>query len=495
MMSQPMKPETVQMKEVSVWRAVGVAGLAAWLVVACAGAPGRAAAGQALPPGSGEVALVSPSSGEAADVNDPRKLPVIADLDLSNATLAQSFDRIRDASGVNLVVRWPALKAAGVDPDKPVRMRLWDTRVGGALDIVLFKTLGADPKVVWQLRGNVIVVSTPEDLSDSYTRTFDVRDLVRAIHDASREQDNPLTWAESEWELIRVVTDAVDPGSWFDAGGSLGAIKMTRRRLVVTQSLENTRKVGTLLDSLRDELNAPPPARAERPQAPARNDGPRGVAAVLLKDVTLIENLDLPNSTFEQAMGRISAVANVPVEVNWRALESAGFTRDTPVSVHLRQVPLGRALVEVLSAGGHGTRFRATEVDGVVTVSTWEDVKPEPARFYDVRDLLDAVKGSAASGPKGAGGREQKTGDAEAEIIRLITENVEPESWREKGGSHGTIRCLWGRLIVVQTADAHQVLERFLATLRHEFMKDDPPAAPPKSPSAPSTPAPRPAGG
>ena len=285
------------------------------------------------------------------------------------------------------------------------------------------------------------------------------------------------------------------PDSWFDNGGSIGAIHLVRRRLIVTQSGEGIRRVEAFLTDLRNELLAPPPAT--RPAVPVivPIEVRPGTTAVLLTQAIRIEKLDLPKVTLEQAIEQLGKAADVPMEVNWRAIENAGVSRRTPVSVHLRDVPLGQALVDVLSgAGGGVVWFRAWEHDGNVRVSTWEDRKPGPARFYDIRDLLQALRATQADRFSGAGGREGGTRHPEDEIIRSVTENVEPDSWRDAGGSDGSIRSLWGRLIVVQTPEGHRALERYLATLRREFVKDDTARPPATSPSAPTRPSP-PVGG
>jgi hypothetical protein len=54
------------------------------------------------------------------------------------------------------------------------------------------------------------------------------------------------------------------------------------------------------------------------------------------------------------------------------------------------------------------------------------------------------------------------------ELMKLITDTVDPTSWREAGGNAGTIRGLNGMLVVTQTPDAQKRIEDLLKTLRSE---------------------------
>jgi len=72
-------------------------------------------------------------------------------------------------------------------------------------------------------------------------------------------------------------------------------------------------------------------------------------------------------------------------------------------------------------------------------------------------------------GGGGGGGGEgqaelQPTVTTEA-MTSLIMETIEPESWRDKGGSVGSLRFLGSRLIVTHTPDAHKALSNLLQEL------------------------------
>ena len=52
------------------------------------------------------------------------------------------------------------------------------------------------------------------------------------------------------------------------------------------------------------------------------------------------------------------------------------------------------------------------------------------------------------------------------DIKKLITDTVAPDSWRDAGGTIGSIQELSGQLIVTQIADNHKKLQGVLEQLR-----------------------------
>src|SRR5439155_2391569 len=52
------------------------------------------------------------------------------------------------------------------------------------------------------------------------------------------------------------------------------------------------------------------------------------------------------------------------------------------------------------------------------------------------------------------------------EITALITQTVAPDSWRDAGGTIGSVRELQGQLIVTQTPENQRLLQGLLEQLR-----------------------------
>ncbi len=144
--------------------------------------------------------------------------------------------------------------------------------------------------------------------------------------------------------------------------------------------------------------------------------------------------------------------------VNWKALEAAGLDRNTPVSVSLRDVPFSKALTTILASVGGTANLSYTVDDGVITISTRDDLVasvPPRVATYDIRDLLiqpdnsippslDISTASQSASGSGGGGGQSLFGNTQTQqnapnmdrdvIVKGITDaiiqTVAPETWR-----------------------------------------------------------------
>jgi hypothetical protein len=100
--------------------------------------------------------------------------------------------------------------------------------------------------------------------------------------------------------------------------------------------------------------------------------------------------------------------------------------------------------------------------DGVITVTTAADLKTTVTKVFDVRDLVRAMRSESQQHHE-----EPITWfEIEDKLIVIITEHIDPESWRDAGGSVGTVRAAAaGRFVVTQTRDNMRQVERLLAEL------------------------------
>jgi general secretion pathway protein D len=201
---------------------------------------------------------------------------------------------------------------------------------------------------------------------------------------------------------------------------------------------------------------------------------------------------------FSDVIDFLRDITGANIFVNWRALEAAGIDRNTPVTARLRDVRFSKALATILSDVGGGTVPLGYTIDeGVITISTDEDLsKNTLTRVYDIRDLIIEVPefgnaptfnlqnqtgqtsggggggggggSSLFGGAGGAGGEQQQRTRQQLveEITKLITETVAPDSWRDAGGTVGSVRELQGQLIVTQTPENQRLLQGLLEQLR-----------------------------
>ena len=242
--------------------------------------------------------------------------------------------------------------------------------------------------------------------------------------------------------------------------------------------------------------------------AEQRSGGAGDRATVAVLDRTLPE-VAFDAVAFGDVIDFLRDVSTANLFVNWKSLEAAGIDRTTPVTARLHNVKFSKALNVILdSVGGGQTKLGYTIDEGVITISTQDDLsKNVVVRVYDIRDLiinvpdftdapqfsLDASQnqqgGGGGGGGGGAGGggggqianqlfananqqnqlnRDQGPSrqDLVDAITKLIEDTVATDTWKDNGGSVGAVRELEGQLIVTQTPENHRQLFNLLEQLR-----------------------------
>jgi hypothetical protein len=211
-------------------------------------------------------------------------------------------------------------------------------------------------------------------------------------------------------------------------------------------------------------------------------------------------------SSLKDCVDFLRDVSGANIHVNWRALEAAGITGDTPVNMRLREVSLRKILTTLLNEAGPGGILTFYTSEGVIEVTTGELADKEMiTRVYPVDDLimeipdftdapnfsLDQQQGSSGGGGGGRGGgggggrggssygggggggggglfgnsggsgatkektaTKQERADA---LVTMIRETIRPEIWREAGGT-ASIRYYNGNLIVTAPRSVQEAL-------------------------------------
>lgn len=182
------------------------------------------------------------------------------------------------------------------------------------------------------------------------------------------------------------------------------------------------------------------------------------------------------------AIDFIRDAGRLNLRVDWKALETAGIDRATPVSFQLHNVTLRRALEMLLREAGGGVKLAWELEDGIVEITTQEVADSRlVVEVYDIRDLLfsplDAgnppeiqfqlepiTRGGGGGGGgslfpnAGSGNREADTPQTRGEALaELIQATVRPEIWQVNGGP-ATIRYYNQSLIVSAPRSVHNMI-------------------------------------
>jgi hypothetical protein len=181
--------------------------------------------------------------------------------------------------------------------------------------------------------------------------------------------------------------------------------------------------------------------------------------------------------------------------VDWNALGEAGIDRGARVSARLNNVRFSTALDVILSGVSTSNAKVAYEIaGGGLRIGLKDDLDRASLtrRVYDVGDLLVAVPDSVpavrttrpapATLPTSTGDDWQdddsQSGDSRQntpvrfradELIHLIRDTVASDTWREDGGTLGSIEEQGGRLAVTQTPENHRQILNLLAQLRENL--------------------------
>jgi hypothetical protein len=229
-----------------------------------------------------------------------------------------------------------------------------------------------------------------------------------------------------------------------------------------------------------------------------RSTAPRVSPAAMTRQRQIDAGLDriVPAVNFnktplDQAIDFLRKQTQSNISVNWRALEAAGVDRKTPVTLRLSQVSLRSALRETAELAGGGTVRVGWYVgsDGIIRFTTEEQLATQAEmRIYDVRDLIRAdfdLPARISADPFFPAGSPTYLNSMDR-LILLLTETVEPVSWRDNGGVVGNIRAFAGRLIVVQSAAAHAQIAELLDQLRNDSAQEHPTTTRSEKPTLPA---------
>jgi general secretion pathway protein D len=222
-------------------------------------------------------------------------------------------------------------------------------------------------------------------------------------------------------------------------------------------------------------------------------------------DVAVFKQLDeivdlselTPEMPFSEAIEELKNSVEPPLNiiVLWRDLyDNADIDQTTPINMDaISAIPLGRALEFLLeSVSGGFADLRYAVENGVIKIATVESLAVKMKTFvYDIADLIArpadyyaqpqqqaAVTGGAeTAGGEGLGqqtGQQQLTPQAvltlalaRAEALRLlIEETIAPDSWYDAGGEGMITIHENKKLIVYQSLEVHNQIEKLLKDLR-----------------------------
>ncbi|MGH7244381.1 MAG: hypothetical protein ACREJD_13295 [Phycisphaerales bacterium] len=204
--------------------------------------------------------------------------------------------------------------------------------------------------------------------------------------------------------------------------------------------------------------------------------------------------VDFTETPLEKAVDWVAKTGSIKMDIDWPSLEKVGINKDTPVTVNLSTIRLDHLLDLIVSkVSPDPTSAAAWEVqDGVLRFASAEAINKSTLMvIYDIRDLLIEVpdysdvpqfdlNSALQSGSGGGGGTSpfsggqqqttkgpQRTAEERTdELVRILTEQIDPDNWRENGGAVGFVSRFKGNLLITNTPKNHRAIGSLLRRLR-----------------------------
>jgi hypothetical protein len=286
-------------------------------------------------------------------------------------------------------------------------------------DVPLASVLGLllEPlDLAWVIRNETIVVTS---------RGCEETSLDLEIHDVS-DLLRPLGGPRAIDHLMEIVSDSIAPTTW-DLVGGPGSMAHFGDLLLVSQTRPVRAGVTRLLDDLRTLYGLPRQAPAERP---AGFKARRGLATLV--------GFDFQKTPLRQALDELSRQSHTPIVIETNRLAEGGVRNDTPVDLWMTRARLRFALDRLL---------RPLELTWVIRHDVLFVTSKDAADDMLTTKVFPLPSSSLASAGQTAAAIRSETGR---------------DRWDEAGGP-GSISAVPRGLVVSQTRDVLEAIERWLA--------------------------------
>ena len=164
--------------------------------------------------------------------------------------LEQVLELVAREGHLPISVKWNELGAAGVRRDAPVSVDLAEVPAKKVLATVLAEAGRANATLIYLVDNNRVVISTKEDFRSRKYLVVAVYDFRKAF--ADMELSGAQAAAEAQ-AIIETLQQAVEPDSWRNAGGLVGAAKFINGQLIVETSVDLQEEVGRVVKLISGE--------------------------------------------------------------------------------------------------------------------------------------------------------------------------------------------------------------------------------------------------
>lgn len=345
----------------------------------------------------------------------PEKLAASATVDLSESSLREVIEWLRNEQQLVVLTEANALAEAGVQSGEPISDRLDDAPI-----YLLLNRLRA-VGLAWYYEDDILHITSIEAAEEHLTTLpYNLGDLLDAGYDPD--------------SLITVIEYVIDPDSWETVGGR-GAVSILGDVMFLRHTGDVHQKVEALLAAIRKH---------------ARQtfvlDPPQHLVLREKLDESVTVNFD--DMPLDSAISELGSKLDIDIRLDVQALRDIRVRERQPVTLKLTD----RSLKTVLQALVIDYELTWILRDGVLWITSLEEAEAfMKTAVYDVRDLCrDEVESRA--------------------LEEAVTTQTSADSWDEVGGPGSIEFAQPGTLVILNQETVHldvlKLLESYRAALR-----------------------------
>lgn len=284
----------------------------------------------------------------------PAFLTEPTEVEFNETPLSEAGIYLESLHNVPVMLHRTALTDAGIELDHPVTLRL----KGLSLEEVLnhfTRQLGLS----WEVDAGIVRITTPDSATMAAhmrTRHFDLRRLTRRGHKLDTLL-NVIRLAGSDWS--------------YDGSGE-ATTALIGESVVVRQTFQNQRRIARALAAIEEQ----------RPLAVLGVCTERDRLLAAVNEPSEVEFVETP---LAEALEFLAERHQVQILIDRQALVDEGVEIDYPVTLTLKDRPLGKLLELLLSEMGLTYQIR----DGVIRVTTVANAENDMVwTVYNIHDLV-----------------------------------------------------------------------------------------------------------
>ena len=178
-----------------------------------------------------------------------------------------------------------------------------------------------------------------------------------------------------------------------------------------------------------------------------------------------IDDINFADMTAQQGIDAVAAKIGSPITVDWVYLKDHGVSPDSKLRGRLADVSVRGALQHILVEMDAPTSLDVRIGSDGLRIGALAESQTVETRVYNVGPQLERIAAELTPTlPKGVKPNDIRDA-AINQLIKLITQHVAPESWRDAGGTVGMLSLTGTRLSITNSRAALRDIDQYFKEL------------------------------